>query len=69
MNFTKHAEERMAERRIARREVVATLSTAKLSQVRESWKTPGTFMVFGLNRLVVVVNGRGSILTAYREEN
>lgn len=67
MNFTKHAEERMVERRISRRDVLSTLSNAKASSIRESWKTPGTFMVFGANRLVVVVDRRGNILTTYVE--
>jgi hypothetical protein len=69
MNFTKHAEQRMVERQIARRDVIATLTAAKAHNVRESWKSPGTFMVFGLNKLVVVVDRSANILTAYREEN
>lgn len=68
MNFTAHVEQRMVERRIERREVMTTLTSAKAHNVRESWKSPGTFMVFGANRLVVVVDRRGNILTAYREE-
>lgn len=67
MNFTAHAEQRMIERRIARRDVLATLASAKAHNVRESWKAPGTFMVFGANRLVVVVDRRGNILTTYVE--
>ncbi len=68
MNFTIHAEQRMIERRIERREVVATLTAAKAHNVRESWKNPGTFMVFGANKLVVVVDRSANILTTYREE-
>lgn len=67
MNFTAHCEQRMIERRISRREVTETLANAKASQVRESWKSPGTFMVFGKNQLVVVVDRRANILTTYRE--
>jgi len=69
MNFTKHAEQRMVERRIERQDVVATLRAAKAHSIRESWKNPGTYMVFGSNNLVVVVNARAAILTVYREEN
>lgn len=68
MNFTVHAEQRMIERRISRREVLDALRNAKASQMRESWKSPGTFMVFGLNNLVVVVDRRANILTTYRSE-
>jgi len=68
MNFTAHAEQRMAERGISRREVLTTLRNAKPTQVRESWKAPGTFMVLG-GEVTVVVDRRGNILTTYREEN
>lgn len=68
MNFTAHVEQRMIERRITRREVTDTLRNARESSIRESWKTPGTFMVFGANSVVVVVDRRGNILTTYRGE-
>ncbi len=66
MNFTAHCEQRMIERRISRREGTETRRNAKASQVRESWKSPGTFMVMGT--VTVVVDRRGNILTTYREE-
>jgi len=68
MNFTKHAEQRMVERNISRRDVIATLMNAKAHAVRESFKNPGTFMVFGADHLVVIVNRSADILTTYREE-